>query len=274
MLPSDVSVTLGDTISISGIWGDKASEKAFLEMLYTLRPWRKGPFQLFETFVDCEWRSHLKWNRIVRHLPPLKDKVIADFGCNNGYYLFRLLEHNPYAILGIDPNGRFYYQFDLLQRLIKAANVFFEPLSVEDAPLFKDTFDVVLCLGVIYHRKDPIQMLIDLKECVKPGGTVILESITVPGRSGESLIPKDRYAMMRNVWFLPTPETFALWLERTGYSEIQIIDTSITTVEEQRKTEFAHFDSLSDFLDPQDATKTVEGYPAPQRTIISARVPS
>lgn len=272
-IPHLTQRSYGDTVTASAQWNDTTATGKFLELIYELRPWRKGPFELFGTFIDCEWRSNIKWDRIAPHLPPLAGAVVGDFGCNNGYYLFRLLEQNPFAVLGLDPNGRFFYQFDLLHRIFQPKNIFFEPLGVEDAPLFPGVFDLVLCLGVIYHRKDPIQMLLDLKQSLKPGGVAILESITIPGEAGMCLYPQDRYAMMRNVWALPTPETFALWLDRTGYIDIEILDTSLTTIEEQRKTEFAHFDSLSDFLDPNDSSKTIEGYPAPQRTIVKARVP-
>ncbi|WP_455200938.1 DUF1698 domain-containing protein [Kaarinaea lacus] len=51
------------------------------------------------------------------------------------------------------------------------------------------------------------------------------------------------------------------------------MDVTQTTVEEQRVTHWMHFESLADFLDPEDYNKTVEGYPAPRRAIFIAKKP-
>ena len=83
-------------------------------------------------------------------------------------------------------------------------------------------------------------------------------------------MPEDRYAMMRNVWFLPTTDTLALWLRRTGFKDIRVVDQNYTTTEEQRSTDWMGFDSLKDFLNPDDPKKTAEGYPAPLRATIVA----
>ena len=44
----------------------------------------------------------------------------------------------------------------------------------------------------------------------------------------------------------------------------------MTTTEEQRKTELMITESLEDFLDPTDPTKTIEGYQAPTRAVFIA----
>ncbi len=53
----------------------------------------------------------------------------------------------------------------------------------------------------------------------------------------------------------------------------RIADVCVTTTEEQRRTEWMVTESLADFLDPNDRSKTVEGYPAPQRAVLIARKP-
>nr|WP_169730591.1 DUF1698 domain-containing protein [Carnimonas nigrificans] len=40
--------------------------------------------------------------------------------------------------------------------------------------------------------------------------------------------------------------------------------------DEQRSTEWMTFQSLKDFLDPEDQHKTIEGYPAPRRALLVA----
>ena len=233
-----------------------------------LHPWRKGPFKFGSLKVDAEWKSDLKWNRIVDSIPNLSSKVVLDCGCNNGYYLFRIAQQQPKAILGIDPNDRFYFQFDFVRTLTNFNQAQFELLGVEDIELFPAIFDAVFCMGVIYHRRDPLGMLASLKKSIKANGFAVIESITLPGKLGDVTYISDRYSQMRNVFFLPSSETLAAWMTRVGFKNVKIIDQTQTTVEEQRKTEFAWFDSLSDFLDPNDSSKTKEGYPAPSRTTV------
>ena len=38
--------------------------------------------------------------------------------------------------------------------------------------------------------------------------------------------------------------------------------------DEQRKTDWMTFESYSDFIDPSDPSKTIEGYPAPLRVFL------
>jgi tRNA (mo5U34)-methyltransferase len=75
---------------------------------------------------------------------------------------------------------------------------------------------------------------------------------------------------MKNVWLLPTLAELTTWLRRTKYRDIEIIDTAITTSEEQRSTEWMSFESLAETLDPRDPTRTVEGWPAPRRVVVTA----
>ena len=86
------------------------------------------------------------------------------------------------------------------------------------------------------------------------------------------LFPKDRYAKMRNVYFIPTLPALKNTLMRAGFKHIDVLDVSVTTLNEQRVTDWTFNQSLGDFLDPNDATKTIEGYPAPQRVALVARL--
>jgi tRNA (mo5U34)-methyltransferase len=72
------------------------------------------------------------------------------------------------------------------------------------------------------------------------------------------------------VWFLPSNDALIQWLTRVGFVDIKKVDGSITSVEEQRATEWMTNHSLADFLDPNDPSLTVEGYPAPKRTVFIA----
>ena len=70
---------------------------------------------------------------------------------------------------------------------------------------------------------------------------------------------------MSNVWFIPSEKALQVMLQRSGFSQIEAVDVTRTSLQEQRTTKWMDFQSLSDFLDPQDPDKTIEGYPAPTR---------
>ncbi|WP_154223397.1 tRNA 5-methoxyuridine(34)/uridine 5-oxyacetic acid(34) synthase CmoB [Marinicella rhabdoformis] len=243
--------------------------EALQAQLELLHPWRKGPFQLFDTFIDTEWRSNMKWSRIEPHLPDLSYKSVLDVGCGNGYYLLRMAQQKPELLLGIEPGLLQNVQFWAVNQYIKSqAGIL--PLKMEHMPEHMQCFDVVFSMGVLYHRKSPIGHLEHLKGLLVKEGTLILETIVVDGDKQTCLIPKDRYAQMRNVWFLPSTDMLCLWLERIGMKNIEVLDVSTTTPEEQRSTEWMRFHSLPEFID-KETGKTIEGYDLPKRAIIKAQ---
>ena len=245
----------------------------FEEVLSMFLPWRKGPFRVGKTLVDTEWRSDWKWQRISRHIEPLEGKRVLDIGCGNGYHLFRMLGAGADLALGIDPTILFNYQFSLLQRLSQPNRAYLLPLRSEHLPQFGG-FDTVFSLGVLYHRRSPIDHLRELLSFAKPGGELVLETLMVEGDQNTLLIPRDRYAKMANVWFIPSTSMLELMLRRAGFIDVKTVDVNVTSLEEQRATRWMQFQSLEDYLDPTDKTKTVEGYPAPTRAVLVARKPA
>ena len=256
-----------DTVSV----GDPNAD--FEDVLSMFLPWRKGPFQVGKTLIDTEWRSDWKWQRISRHIQPLEGKQVLDIGCGNGYHLFRMLGAGADLALGIDPTILFNYQFSLLQRLSQPNRAYLLPLRSEHLPQFGG-FDTVFSLGVLYHRRSPIDHLKELLSFAKPGGELVLETLIVEGDQNTLLIPRDRYAKMANVWFIPSTSMLELMLRRAGFIDVKTVDVNVTSLEEQRATRWMQFQSLEDYLDPTDKTKTVEGYPAPTRAVLVARKPA
>lgn len=235
-----------------------------------LIPWRKGPFHLFDVHIDTEWRSDWKWERVSPHID-LKGKRVLDVGCGNGYYLWRMLGAGARTLVGIDPNWLFFCQFNALKRFMPEAPVWHLPIALEDLPPKLEGFDTVFSMGVLYHRRSPIDHLLELKDCLKSGGELVLETLVVEGGPQTVLVPEDRYAQMRNVWFLPSVPALECWLRRAGFSHIHCVDINQTTVEEQRSTDWMRFQSLPEFLDPHNPEKTVEGLPAPIRATLVAK---
>ncbi|MGK0673764.1 MAG: tRNA 5-methoxyuridine(34)/uridine 5-oxyacetic acid(34) synthase CmoB [Halothiobacillaceae bacterium] len=253
---------------------DEATRAHLEQALRRLMPWRKGPFEVFGIHVDTEWRSDWKWARVAPHLAPLAGRVVLDVGCGNGYYLLRMRGEGARLAIGIDPSLLFTAQFALLRTLSGTRHAHILPFTLEGLPQRLPVFDTVFSMGVIYHRRDPLEHLAHLAECLRPGGQLVLEGLVIEGKAGDCLYPaktgSGRYAMMRNVWAVPSAATLRDWVEAVGFRDARIVHEGVTTTAEQRRTDWMQFKSLADFLDPRDPTHTVEGYPAPRRAIIIA----
>ncbi len=240
-------------------------------ILKGLSPWRKGPFNLFDVYIDTEWRSDWKWDRVIDHIAPLAGRQVLDVGCGSGYHMWRMLGEGAARVIGVDPSRLFLMQFEAVKHYVgPSAPVHLLPLKMEDVPPRLRAFDTVFSMGVLYHRKSPIEHLQELHSALRAGGELVLETLVIDGVLGEVLMPEDRYAMMRNVWFIPSPDTLLLWLRRAGFRNARVVDLNRTTMDEQRQTEWMGFNSLKDFIDPNDPMMTVEGLPAPLRAVIVA----
>lgn len=260
----EYKIELGDTVKISG---DIDESKVF-NVAKKMMPWRKGPFAIGDIFIDTEWKSNIKYNLLRPHFN-LKDKRVADIGCNNGYYLFRMQEDAPKSLVGFDPSPLYKTQFDFINHFAKT-DMRFELLGVEHFEYYEHRFDVAFCLGVIYHRSDPVGMLKSIRKGLNSDGVLILDTFMIDEDADIALTPKDRYAKIPNIYFVPTIRALTNWCERAGFINVEVIAITVTTENEQRKTDWIMGESLGSFLDPEDSTKTVEGYDAPKRLYMKA----
>ena len=210
------------------------------------------------------------------HIAPLDDRLVLDVGCGNGYHCWRIAEAGARCVIGIDPTAVFLAQFLAIHGLAAAVDPHFVgrvtmlPLGIEDLPGDLDRFDTVFSMGVLYHRRSPLDHLGELRSALRAGGQLVLETLVIDGGVDQVLVPQGRYAKMRNVWFIPSTAMLEVWLMRSGFRRVRTVDVTPTTVEEQRSTAWMTFESLADFLDPADNRFTIEGYPAPQRAIVVA----
>jgi tRNA (mo5U34)-methyltransferase len=241
-------------------------------LLKSLSPWRKGPFQIRQIYIDSEWRSEMKWNRILPHLPDLSGKSVLDIGGGNGYYALEMAKYSPRFVLNCDPSWLCYSQFHAIKPFFPDVDVFFMPLGIEHLDGIQDAFQVIFCMGVLYHRRSPVETLKQLRTLLKPKGHLILETLIAPGDGAWALCPYPTYAKMPNVHFLPTLDCLTQWVRQAGFGTTTLISDTMTTPLEQRATAWsAEVESLAQFLDPDHPHLTVEGYPAPRRVALCIR---
>jgi|GEM_PF-1521 len=241
--------------------------------LLSMFPWRKGPFHIHGIDIDTEWRSDLKWDRVYPEITSLTGRNVLDIGCGNGYHMWRMLGAGARCVIGVDPMRLFVAQFKAIRHFVgKELPVSLLPISIEDLPLNQTVFDTIFSMGVLYHRRDPVTHIHQLKSLLKPGGELVLETLIIEKDGNTELIPEGRYASMRNVYSIPSIQKLTQWMEEAGMYNIKIVDVSPTTVDEQRTTEWMPYHSLTNFLDPDDMSKTIEGHPAPVRAVAIASV--
>ena len=267
---NNLKIDYGDWFSV----GSRADlnnleNETIIKTAKALIPWRKGPFKIFDLEIDSEWQSNLKYNLIRPHFN-LKDKVVADIGCNNGYYMFRMLEDNPKRLVGFDPSPLTLHQFEFINHFVKS-DIVYEMLGVEHLEYYNHKFDFIFMLGVLYHRADPVGTLKALNKGLNSKGEIIIDTFMIDGEDEICLTPNQRYSKIPNIYFIPTIPALKNWLVRAGFENIEVLATVVTTKDEQRATKWSFDESLEDFLDPNDSSKTVEGYPAPKRVYIKAR---
>ena len=264
----NIEVKLGDRVEVQIPNLSTEDAQQIKETALLMKPWRKGPFQINDLFIDSEWQSQIKYNLLEPHFD-IKGKIVGDIGCNNGYYLFRMLSQDPKKLIGFDPSAIYYSQFQFMNHFIKS-DIEYEMLGVEHVEFYEHKFDTLFCLGVLYHRSDPVAMLKSLFKGLNKGGELILDTFMIDGEGEMCLTPRDRYSKIPNIYFVPTVSALKNWCYRAGFETVEVLETMKTEPNEQRKTEWIDTQSLEDFLDPNDDSKTVEGYPAPKRVYIKA----
>ncbi len=249
---------------------NESEQIALNNALMQLAPWRKGPFSFFGTVIDTEWQSHWKWNRLVNAISSLKNRRVLDIGCGNAYHCWRMKAAGAKHVIGIDPNLLFACQFVAFQKYAIAPDVHMLPIGIEALPAKTHYFDTVFSMGVLYHRKSPINFLKELHSQLRPGGELVLETLVVTGDETTVMVPVDRYARMRNVWFIPSCAALTVWLKRCGFSNVHTVDESYTSIKEQRSTPWMQYESLEQSLDPDNHYLTLEQLPAPKRAVLIA----
>ncbi len=248
-------------------------ETMLRQQLLQLAPWRKGPFRVGGVDIDSEWRSDRKWQRCAGAIEPLEGRTVLDVGSGNGFYALQMRDAGATAVIGIDPTLLYVMQFLAVRHFDRDGRVFVLPLRLEELPAGPRVFDTTFSMGVLYHQRSPLEHLRQLRGTLRPGGQLVLETLFIPGADSYASTPEDRYARMRNVWLLPTIAELTTWLRRSGFRNVEIVDESITTTDEQRSTEWMSFESLAEALDADDPSRTVEGWPAPRRVVAVAHAP-
>ena len=265
-LINTTKVDLLNGITVQGKWDSKDKQRTE-EDLMQLVPWRKGPFMIQDIFIDAEWQSNMKWERVLDLNIELKGKNILDIGSGNGYYGFRMLGKGAEFVVCLEPNVSHLTQFLVLNHFINSDRIKMVPRRIEEISFLDKCFDLVFSMGVLYHQRNPESHLNLLASHLKEGGQIILETLIAPDEYGQALIPKSSYANMANVWFIHSRKGLEDLINKLGLKILKMGPSVKTMPEEQRATKWMPFRSLVDGLS-QGLDRTVEGLPSPDRVVL------
>jgi len=176
-LPGAASLSIQPDAQAVVIDGDHLSPDSSNQirtLLQGLTPWRKGPFRIHDIELDAEWRSNVKWNRIIGSISSLTGRNILDVGCGNGYYAFRMLNEGAEHVLGVDPTLLYVCQFLALKKLAGIKSVHVLPLRLCELPAGSASFDTTFSMGVLYHQRKPHEHLGQLRDTLRADGELVL----------------------------------------------------------------------------------------------------
>ena len=250
---------------------DPAVIEQLRSALQGLHPWRKGPFELFGVHIDTEWRSDWKWDRLAHAIDDLAGRRVLDVGCGNGYHCWRMQGAGAAEVIGIDPTPLFVLQYWALRRYLRGTRCGCYRWESSSCRPELQAFDSVFSMGVFYHRRSPFDHLLELRDCLRPGGQLVLETLVIEGGPGTGLVPEGRYASMGNVWFLPGLRHPAGLVAQNGLSRLP---PGRCEPHHDRRTARHRLDALrvaGGFPRSGGPQPHNRGLPAPRRAIVTAR---
>lgn len=95
------------------------------------------------------------WSAIDKHIPQdLSGMSVLDIGCNAGFFSVAAKKRNADYVLGIDMSPGYVRQAEFVRDVL-GLEIEYRNMSVYELPVLEGQFDLVFCLGVIYHCSDP-----------------------------------------------------------------------------------------------------------------------
>ncbi len=125
----------------------------------------------FNSFTDEEIKNAGdQYFDIVNSAILNKESVVLDLGCGSGRWT-KYVADKVSIVEAVDPSEAVFSAVNLTQN---NPNVRVTQASVSNIPFADNSFDFIICLGVLHHIPDTQQALIDLCKKLKPNGHILL----------------------------------------------------------------------------------------------------
>lgn len=134
--------------------------------------------QYKKTQLDSYSGTTISSDRLDRCLGDLKDKLVGktvlEAGCGAGRFTEPLLQKGA-VLVSADMSSAVEVN---LENFPNSDHHLVIQADINDMPYADESFDVVICLGVIQHTPDPGQTIASLYQLVKKGGWLIIDHYT------------------------------------------------------------------------------------------------
>lgn len=120
-------------------------------------------------------RSDFIVNELIRSCPA--GSKVLDIGCGNGLITSAIAKAG-FTVLGIDSSEK---AIGLARQYQAAPNVRFNVSSADQLTADGESFNAVVCSEVLEHLHEPRQLLVTIRQLLRPNGVLI---VTVPNGSG------------------------------------------------------------------------------------------
>src|SRR5215217_1752096 len=166
----------------------------------------------------------------------LAGKKVLDLGCNAGYWSLAAIEAGADFVLGVDGRQMHIDQANLVFEVkgIKRDRYRFEAASVFELDPPDAPFDIVLCLGLLYHVSRPV----DLIERISAWNTdiLVIDTALDPIRGPyfrlvRQNVNEPRSAVDRDIAFHPSSEAVARLVQQYGYGSVERLKPRFTSWE-------------------------------------------
>jgi tRNA (mo5U34)-methyltransferase len=192
-----------------------------------------------------------RWAVIAPMVPDVRGKSCLDVGCSSGFFSLKLKELGAREVVGIDDGEQ---RRAIAQARFAAAqlghDIAFSERSIYELSGLNRTFDVVICLGVLYHLRHPLLAIEQLRTVCS--GTLLFQTITTRHKGEilktpanvalrDGIIDHPSFPMLKFIegelnndssnWFVPNAEAVVAMLRSCGFSIKEMVshgDSEIT----------------------------------------------
>ena len=115
-----------------------------------------------------------RWEAVASAFPEsFEGKSVLDVGCNAGFFSFVAADRGADYVCGVDYNEKYIAQAKFANE-VRGDRVDFRVGAVSDLRDLGRTFDVTLCIGLLYHVKDLLGAVREIAHVTK--SVAIIES--------------------------------------------------------------------------------------------------
>jgi Methyltransferase domain len=176
-------------------------------------------FQLFKKDIIL--------NILKNIIPGLSDKKLADMssvdiGCNDGYFTFEAEKCGLKKCVGLELRPESVQRANLIKDFYEKKNIEFRNQNIEEVIASKETFDITLFLGLLYHITSPVDVLSQVSS-ITENTMIILTFITADDTSSLRLIREDANlpgSGAKDLITRPSEKAVVDMLDFAGFNEV------------------------------------------------------